>query len=111
MTEEQINAIIATSLGFIEEEPWLDGRRCWVHIDYPNSGLESIPDFCNDLNACHEFEKMLDDDLDLDYSENLELVTGTRWGANNSYDMSKYRSATARQRCESYLKTIGKWIE
>ena len=54
MTDEQINAIIATSLGFIEEEPWPDRRRCWVHIDKPNVGLESIPDFCNDLNAMHE---------------------------------------------------------
>lgn len=54
MTDEQINAIIATSLGFIEEEPLLNGKRCWVHIDYPNMGCVSIPDFCNDLNAMHE---------------------------------------------------------
>ncbi len=54
MTDEQINAVIATSLGFIEEEPWLNGKRCWVHIDNPSVGLESIPDFCNDLNAMHE---------------------------------------------------------
>lgn len=54
MTNEQINAIIATSIGFIEEEPLLNGKKCWVHIDYPNMGLVDIPDYCNDLNAMHE---------------------------------------------------------
>jgi hypothetical protein len=62
-----------------------------------------VPDYLNDLNAMHEAEKTLDDDLDLDYSENLEIVTGG--------DMSKYRSATAAQRAEAFLRTIGKWEE
>ncbi len=70
-----------------------------------------LPDYLNDLNAMHEAEKTLDDDLDLDYSENIEIATGARWGANNSYDMSKYRSATAEQRAEAFLRSIGKWEE
>ena len=107
MTDQQINIAIAESLG-------------WTNINHgtvqytarmPNGKWDIIPNYTSDLNACHELEKTLDDELDLDYSINLESVTGTRWGANNSYDMSKYRSATARQRCEAYLKTIGKWIE
>jgi hypothetical protein len=68
-----------------------------------------LPDYPNDLNAMHEAEKTLDDDLDLDYSENLQIVTGAGWGANNSYDMSKYRSATAAQRAEAFLKTLNLW--
>ncbi len=73
--------------------------------------LRHFPKYESDLNAMHEAEKSLDDDLDLDYSENLESVTGTRWGANNSYDMSKYRSATAAQRAEAFLKTLNLWTE
>lgn len=136
MTNEQINIAIAESLGIeptlVEWWAWKDdgdgGRICmsspikdhvekWL-ADNPVYAKGFIakpfyryPNYTADLNACHEFEKTLDDDLDLDYSENLESVTGSRWGANNSYDMSKYRSATACQRCEAYLRTIGKWLE
>jgi hypothetical protein len=117
MTDEQINIAIAESLGWTNCRLAIKGagggtRYPTAHGIPPNRKYEaSCPNYTSDLNACHEFEKTLDDDLDLDYSENLESVTGTRWGANNSYDMSKYRSATARQRCEAYLKTIGKWEE
>jgi hypothetical protein len=117
MTDEQINIAIAESLGWTNCRLVIKGagggtRYPTAHGMPPNRKYEaSCPNYTADLNACHEFEKTLDDDLDLDYSENLESVTGTRWGANNSYDMSKYRSATARQRCEAYLRTLGKWIE
>lgn len=111
MTDEQINIAIAESLG------WKQCQHCATHglktWRYPTDDgcTDTLPNYTADLNACHEFEKTLDDELDLDYSINLESVTGTRWGANNSYDMSKYRSATARQRCEAYLRTLRKWIE
>ena len=115
MTDEQINAIIATSLGFIEEEPWLDGRRCWVHIDYPNSGLESIPDFCNDLNACHEFESeiiYLNDRLPKKYTQQIKSAICREAGVKKAQmDFDLCITATARQRCEAYLRTLGKWIE
>jgi hypothetical protein len=103
VTDEQINAIIATSLGFIEEEPWLNGKICWSHIDHPNVGFESIPDFSNDLNACHEFEKMLDGMNQISYLAKLH--------ENNHYCSWGGTCATARQRCEAYLRTLGKWIE
>lgn len=108
MTDQQINIAIAESLGFTNCETFINLKSIWAE----KNGIDQvIPNYTSDLNACHEFEKTLDDELDLDYSQNLESVTGTRWGANNSYDMSKYRSSTARQRCEAYLRTIGKWIE
>lgn len=115
MTDQQINIAIAKACGWKFIEDYCHGAD--QPPEYTTVTPDGIhlcgyyPDYCTDLNACHELEKMLDDELDLDYSENLESVTGTRWGANNSYDMSKYRSATARQRCEAYIKTIGKWIE
>jgi hypothetical protein len=96
---------IAKACGF-DESHWLE---LGGGIVFGTSG--SLPDYPNDLNAMHEAEKTLDDDLDLDYSENLEIATGARWGANNSYDMSKYRSATAEQRAEAFLRTLNLWIE
>jgi hypothetical protein len=105
MTEELQRIRIAEACGF-DKSHWLELKGGVV---FGTSG--SLPDYPNDLNAMHEAEKTLDDDLDLDYSENLEIATGARWGANNSYDMSKYRSATARQRCEAFLKTLNLWEE
>jgi len=105
MTEEQINETIATSVGFTEEEPWLNGRRCWVHIDHPNVGLESIPDFCNDLNAMHEAmllhprKELLRNFL---YLEVLEDPTNTT---------NEPAWAPAKQWAIAYVKSLGKWEE
>ena len=106
VTDQQQRIAIAEACGWTLKK----GIRAW---NRPNNNgwdcLEQLPDYTNDLNAMHEAEKTLDDDLDLDYSENLKIVTGARWGVNNSYDMSKYRSATAAQRAEAFLRTIGRW--
>ena len=103
MTDEQINIAIATSLGYIEEEPLLNGKRCWVHIDYPNMGLVSIPDFCNDLNAMHK-AMLLHPRKDLLrkflYLEVLEDPTNTT---------NEPAWATAKQWATAYVKSLGKW--
>lgn len=101
---------IAEACGFTETEPWLDGRRCFERSD-SNAGweLDSIPDYLNDLNAMHEAEKVLTDEQDLEYSEALEQVVGARFGCNNAEDMRRLRSATAAQRAEAFLRTLGKW--
>ena len=71
--------------------------------------IGDLPDYLNDLNAMHEAEKVLINEQDLKYSESLALVVKARWKTNNSYDMQKFRSATAAQRSEAFLKTIEKW--
>lgn len=65
---------------------------------------EPIPDYLNDLNACHEFEKKL---IGLgppvmDTYELFLLAICTRAG-------HRIFRATAAQRCEAFLKTINKW--
>jgi hypothetical protein len=35
MDQEKQRIAIAKACGFTEEEPWLDGRECWGHIDHP----------------------------------------------------------------------------
>jgi hypothetical protein len=74
-------------------------------------------DFLNDLNAMHEAEKHLDSNGRwLDYTHALaELVTPDQ---NNEYRTTlnwtivwPILSASAVQRAEAFLRTIGKWEE
>ena len=48
----------------------------------PRGILRDCPDYCNDLNAMHEAEKTLN-----------------------------HMTATARERAEAFLRTLGKWEE
>jgi hypothetical protein len=75
-----------------------------------------VPNYWGDLNACHEMEKWLDDkpmDTRSLWYDYLGVVVGWN-GANNQDDMRFecfYLSAraTAPQRCEAFLRTLGKW--
>lgn len=56
-----------------------------------------------DLNACHEMEKVLVGlKLRSDYRVHL-------FGVCNKVNGWDYLFATDAQRCEAFLKTIGKW--
>ena len=98
MTPEEQRTAIAEACG------WKTGYR-------DPEAWHPLPDYLNDLNAMHEAEKVLTDDQDLEYSEALEQVVGARFGCNNAEDMRRLRSATAAQRAEAFLRTIGKWKE
>ena len=113
MTDEQINIAIAEACGFHQEEPWSDGRECWGHKDYPpHVGFEQIPDYCNDLNAMHEAEKLISGKTkEGDYwfllRELLDFPDAeSDWDTLYFFDAIH---ATARQRAEAFLKTINKW--
>jgi hypothetical protein len=59
--------------------------------------LRNLPDYLNDLNAMHEAEKVLDSTQGDRYFELLDQL-----------DVPSI-SATAAQRAEAFLRTIGKW--
>ena len=73
-----------------------------------------IPNYLNDLNAMHEAEKVLEDTQLLIYRIKLSNIV-------YKYDLFKpyikargsgaVIHATAAQRAEAFLRTIGKWIE
>lgn len=66
------------------------------------------PDYLNDLNACHEMEKTLASDKEAaDFDRELSTVVLNEWddGLINSMEWH----ATAAQRAEAFLRTIGKW--
>jgi hypothetical protein len=69
---------------------------------YWNNGVTNysrLPDYLNDLNAMHEAEGNFPHPSDW-YQHNLALVCG---GNNRIY------RATASQRAEAFLKTLGLW--
>lgn len=66
-----------------------------------------MPDVLEDLNAMHEAEKVLTPEQLVDYCAfSLRVATGE--GCVTDYKMIR---ATAAQRAEAFIRTIGKWEE
>jgi hypothetical protein len=63
-----------------------------------------VPDYLNDLNAMHEAEKSLQLKHQMLYHGMIGRVTGNRCPA-----LFGQIHATAAQRAEAFLRTIGKW--
>ena len=100
MTDEQINGAIAKACG------WKAVCVEFGRIQAFDNGAElrpDLPDYCNDLNAMHEAEKML---------KGYEQIATYVWHLENrSGDWSTYEHlmathATARQRAEAFLRTM-----
>jgi len=107
VTPEQQRITIAEACGWEPCEPrifsWQKLSHAFKKDGAYYGGLNSIPDYSNDLNAMHEAEKMLTD-LDL-YRRFLYLVV-LEDPSNTSNEPAW---ATATQRAEAFLRTIGKW--
>lgn len=83
--------------GNMTHELWMSERNVWS---------AGIPDFLHDLNAMHEAEKV------------LRIPSGNASDSTAADKMHKYVEllgyaidATATQRAEAFLRTIGKWEE
>lgn len=101
MTDEQINAAIAEACGWTEitKKAPLRGSLKHRFIASKAGGKAFIPSYCTDLNAMHEAEHKLPYvqlcnyiDLLIEFSPEAAV-------------------ATARQRAEAFLRTLGKWEE
>ena len=87
MTDEQINALIAE---VIDADPhW----KC-------------AKDYCSDLSAMHEAERMFIGPIESQYAENLVEITNADW-----MEQTRFFCATARQRAEAFLRTLGMWYQ
>ncbi len=64
----------------------------------------SIPDYLHDLNAMHEAERGLDPDDYAQYEQNIRKTYPVFMGGG-----FHLLHATAAQRAEAFLCTIGKW--
>lgn len=105
MTDKQINAAIAEVCGWTEIQNTTDG--CYG-LKSPTRGYIRIPDYCNDLNAMHEAEKVLMQNGNWRMGEYEARLFHSVEEMNN---VSLYFHATARQRAEAFLRTLGKWEE
>lgn len=70
-----------------------------------------LPDYLNDLNAMHDAEKALTVQQWPRYREELRTaVLGVVYGSVSQWCKADLH-ATAAQRAEAYLRTIGKWVD
>ena len=107
MTDQQINQAIAEACGIVGKDqygPLYQTEDGWV-VD--------CPDYCTDLNAMHEAEKVLyyeqaESFADIMYNlcadQNSKLENPMPW-------IFAICHATAGQRAEAFLRTLGKWGE
>jgi hypothetical protein len=118
MTNEQINIAIAEVLGRdfdpAEARNW-GSRGRWVKHDNVEGGQlvfkHSIPDYCNDLNAMHEAEDKLEGMNKVEFAIQLCRVVGKDWPSGIGGGSFAHIHATALQKVEAFLRTIGKWEE
>jgi hypothetical protein len=79
--------------------------------------LNGLPDYLNDLNAMHEAEKTLTNAQRRRYVDELVEVHPLHYhpcgDKQDDRNMATYFliSATASQRAEAFLRTLGKWVE
>ena len=93
-----------------KKEGWVSrGWETWVMNP---SGLlvfkHDIPNYLNDLNAMHQAEKVLTKNKSMEYAFRL----ADSWilnGEDKQPDLVRGFCATAAERAEAFLKTIGKW--
>lgn len=99
MTDEKINCAIADACGFTVELSHMQSG-----IDVIRDGKRKpLPDYCNDLNAMYEAEKIFCNcSIRREYADEVALACDANW----RYDAIH---ATARQRAEAFLRTLGKW--
>jgi hypothetical protein len=111
MTPNEINEAIMMSLGYIKEthkrvpDSVLDrryqpheGAILWMNKE--GAYLKSKPNYYADLNDCTEFERSFSSEDANHYVDNIGDIIGNGCIAL-AFDLI---TATARQRCEAYLK-------
>jgi hypothetical protein len=109
---DRINIAIAEACGWTDAE--IIGKENPTPFGImPNERNEGdnyrlIPNYCNDLNAMHEAEGFLG-------PKDYQSFRWILWGLVKRPLVTEWfraqLSATARQRAEAFLRTIGKWEE
>lgn len=111
MTPEAQRIAIAEACGYRKGE---NSPLWWARPSgqpFKACGVKDLPDYLNDLNAMHEAEKMLvNDGRSADYNFHLKrLCTVDYQQGKHTYPRPWH--ATAAQRAEAFLRTIGKWSD
>jgi hypothetical protein len=116
MTPEAQQIAIAESVGWIKR-----GTHCdWSVLAGPCIGeyasevlITLLADYLNDLNAMHEVEGTMLFSKRRAYKKHLQRVMTPQEALDNCSMVSvcELCFATASQRAEAYLRTIGKWTD
>lgn len=113
MTQEKQRIAIARACGWTVEQDsngyWRSvsqhhGKNVTLWLSERNVWSQGIPDYLNDLNACHEMEQALTHEQRIDYMEWLGLSSDEHW-----YKVWAYVHATAPERCTAFIRTLGLW--
>jgi hypothetical protein len=96
MTDEQINKVISKDVWFCS---LAIRATLGFEVDHDESKIE-VKNYAKDLNLMHEAEATLNED---------QLWLMAREIERNEDEW--YFRATARQRAEAFLRTLGKWEE
>ena len=107
MTDIAQRVAIAEACGWEPCHKGCDGKT-WRHPEL-HGCQDELPDYLNDLNAMHEAEKTLDVNVDSGDSPRYKYAS-LLYGTLTPERDQPFR-ATARQRAEAFLRTIGKWEE
>ena len=109
MTPEQQRIALSAALGNLN--PRIENgrviRSAFQSEDGTFFGSGGVPDYLNDLNAMHQAEKVLKEEHLDAYGD--WLADGNSSGGRPS-ELCHWH-ATAAQRAEAFLRTIGKWVE
>ena len=109
MTPEQQHMTIAKACGWGIKRRDITGFNVWepdakLPAQLSNNLENKLPNYTGDLNAMHEAEKTLSFSQETKYVANLMKQ-------HKEYPMTTGFLATAAQRAEAFLRTIGKWKE
>jgi hypothetical protein len=109
MTDQEINVAIAEACGWERTEKWTSG---WMKrsSEWPEGFPGAIPNYCTDLNAIHKAEQTLNSSLVRRYNDELAKTCKVLESIfAKTGPQGWVFHATARQRAEALLRTIGKW--
>ena len=117
MTNEQINIAIAEACGWKVISDTLCCIKPDINGDPEVEPIAPMPDYCEDLNAMHEAEKVLiDTGRMMEYGAVLYWIVVPQIARHDDHFIDwmiagYLTSATARQRAEAFLRTLGEWEE
>jgi len=105
MKPEKQRIAIAEACGY---ERLTQHEAVWKHEGSKIYTTGNLPNYLNDLNAMHQAEKVLTKNKSMEYAFRL----ADSWilnGEDKQPDLVRGFCATAAERAEAFLKTIGKW--
>jgi hypothetical protein len=107
MTNEQINQLIAEACGWTDCNEYI-GKPPILKMDQYN---RSLPNYARCLNAMHEAVMTFSVKQRSEFRNQLQYLIASPTNVSGISHYDEWWHATARQRAEAFLRTIGKWEE